>query len=74
MKVIVVGAGPAGAALALLLARYGVAVTLYERETSSERVFRGEALLPLGIDALCEMGWPTFSLRCRAAGSSPGTS
>jgi 2-polyprenyl-6-methoxyphenol hydroxylase-like FAD-dependent oxidoreductase len=56
MKVVIVGAGPAGAALALLLARYGVAVTLYERETSSERVFRGEGLLPLGVDALCEMG------------------
>ncbi len=56
MKVLVVGAGPAGAATALLLARCGLGVTLVERETSFERVFRGEGLMPLGIDALFEMG------------------
>ena len=52
----VVGAGPAGATTALLLARYGIDVTLVERETSFERVFRGEGLLPLGIDAIFQMG------------------
>jgi 2-polyprenyl-6-methoxyphenol hydroxylase-like FAD-dependent oxidoreductase len=31
-------------------------VTLVERERSFERVFRGEGLMPLGIDALFEMG------------------
>jgi len=46
MKTVIVGAGPAGAATALLLARAGVAVTLIERETSFERVFRGEGLMP----------------------------
>jgi 2-polyprenyl-6-methoxyphenol hydroxylase-like FAD-dependent oxidoreductase len=56
MKVLVVGAGPAGAATALLLARCGLGVSLIERETSFERVFRGEGLMPLGIDALFEMG------------------
>jgi 2-polyprenyl-6-methoxyphenol hydroxylase-like FAD-dependent oxidoreductase len=56
LKVLVVGAGPAGATTALLLARYGVDVTLLERETSFERVFRGEGLMPLGIDALFQMG------------------
>ncbi|HEY8517466.1 MAG TPA: FAD-dependent oxidoreductase [Candidatus Binatia bacterium] len=56
MKVVVVGAGPAGAATALLLARAGVDVTLVERETSFDRVFRGEALMPSGVDALHEMG------------------
>ena len=55
MKVLVVGAGPAGAAVALLLARCGVDVRLVERERSFERVFRGEGLMPLGIDALFEM-------------------
>ena len=55
MKVLVIGAGPAGAATALLLARSGVGVTLVEREASFERVFRGEGLMPLGIDALFEM-------------------
>ncbi|MGH2350971.1 MAG: FAD-dependent oxidoreductase [Chloroflexota bacterium] len=43
MKVIVVGAGPAGAATALPLARSGVEVALLERETSLERVFPGPA-------------------------------
>jgi 2-polyprenyl-6-methoxyphenol hydroxylase-like FAD-dependent oxidoreductase len=52
MNVVIVGAGPAGAATALLLARGGVEVTLVEREPSFERVFRGEGLMPSGIDAL----------------------
>ena len=52
----VVGAGPAGATTALLLARCGVEVTLVERETSFERVFRGEGLMPSGVDALLQMG------------------
>ena len=56
MKVLVVGAGPAGAATALLLARCGIDVALVERETSFERVFRGEGLMPLGMDALFQMG------------------
>src|ERR671921_251782 len=56
MKVLVAGAGPAGAATALLLARCGLEVTLVERERSVERMFRGEGLMPLGIDALFEMG------------------
>ena len=56
MTVIVVGAGPAGAAAALLLARGGVEVLLVEREESFDRVFRGEGLMPLGIDALHQMG------------------
>ncbi len=56
MGVIIVGAGPAGASLALLLARGGVQVTLLEQETSFERVFRGEGLMPAGVDALGQMG------------------
>jgi 2-polyprenyl-6-methoxyphenol hydroxylase-like FAD-dependent oxidoreductase len=55
-QVIIVGAGPAGAATALLLARNGVAVTLIERETDFQRVFRGEGLMPTGLDALYQMG------------------
>jgi NADPH-dependent 2,4-dienoyl-CoA reductase/sulfur reductase-like enzyme len=54
--VIVVGAGPAGAALSLLLARNGVRVTLVERERDFDRAFRGEALMPTGLDALYAMG------------------
>jgi 2-polyprenyl-6-methoxyphenol hydroxylase-like FAD-dependent oxidoreductase len=51
-----VGAGPAGASLALLLVRGGVAVTLVEAGTSLERQFRGEALMPSGLEALAAMG------------------
>ena len=53
---IVVGAGPAGALLAYLLARRGVAVTLLERQTDFSREFRGEILMPSGIAALREAG------------------
>src|SRR3954453_8638582 len=42
--------------MALLLARYGVEVVLVEREPTPGRLFRGEGLFPLGIDALHEMG------------------
>jgi 2-polyprenyl-6-methoxyphenol hydroxylase-like FAD-dependent oxidoreductase len=55
VRVVVVGTGPAGAAVSLLLARAGASVTLLERETEFERVFRGEGLMPLGLDALKEM-------------------
>ena len=55
-RVIIVGAGPAGASLSLLLARNGVCVTLLEQETTFERVFRGEGLMPAGMDALHQMG------------------
>ena len=56
MGVVIVGAGPAGVATALLLARNDIDVTLVERETAFDRVFRGEGLMPSGIDALFEMG------------------
>ena len=53
---VVVGAGPAGALLAYLLARRGVPVTLLERQTDFSREFRGEILMPSGIAALHEAG------------------
>ena len=55
-QVVVVGGGPAGASLALVLARSGLAVTLVEARTSLVRQFRGEALMPSGLDALGAMG------------------
>ena len=55
-RVILVGAGPAGAALAYLLARRGVEVVLLERQTDFAREFRGEVLLPGGLEALDQMG------------------
>ncbi len=54
--VVVVGAGPAGATLSYLLARRGIAVTLLERHTDFAREFRGEALMPSGVDAFAQMG------------------
>jgi 2-polyprenyl-6-methoxyphenol hydroxylase-like FAD-dependent oxidoreductase len=54
--VVIVGAGPAGAGLALLLASRGVAVTLIERQLDFEREFRGEAMMPSGLEALAAMG------------------
>jgi 2-polyprenyl-6-methoxyphenol hydroxylase-like FAD-dependent oxidoreductase len=53
---IVVGAGPAGALVALLLARRGARATLLERQTDFAREFRGEILMPSGIDALVQAG------------------
>ena len=52
----IAGAGPAGTATALLLAQQGMQVTLLERETAFDRVFRGEGLMPAGLDALYQMG------------------
>ena len=55
-RVVIVGAGPAGAALAYLLARRGVGVTLLERHPDFARTFRGDGLQPSGIDAFDQMG------------------
>jgi 2-polyprenyl-6-methoxyphenol hydroxylase-like FAD-dependent oxidoreductase len=56
MHAVVVGAGPAGASLAYLLAQRGIRVTLLERQTDFAREFRGEGLMPSGVDALLQMG------------------
>jgi 2-polyprenyl-6-methoxyphenol hydroxylase-like FAD-dependent oxidoreductase len=55
-RVIIVGAGPAGATLAFLLARRGIEVTLVERHPDFKRTFRGDGLQPNGIDAFDQMG------------------
>ena len=49
---VIVGAGPAGAVLANLLATRGVQVTLLERQTDFAREFRGEVLVPSGVRVL----------------------
>ena len=51
-ETVVVGAGPAGAAVALMLANAGHAVTLLERQRDFAREFRGEILMPSGADVL----------------------
>ncbi len=55
-KVIIVGAGPTGAVLALLLARKGIEVKLIEASRDFKRQFRGEGLMPSGLDALEQIG------------------
>lgn len=55
-RVLIAGAGPAGAALALLLAERGVEVVLIERQNDFSREFRGEVLMPSGLQALSEIG------------------
>lgn len=55
-QVVIVGAGPTGATLALLLVKRGIAVKLIEASRNFRRVFRGEGLMPSGLDALEQMG------------------
>jgi 2-polyprenyl-6-methoxyphenol hydroxylase-like FAD-dependent oxidoreductase len=54
--VVVVGGGPAGSALALVLARSGCAVTLVEARPQQELELRGQALMPHGLAALEALG------------------
>ncbi|MEN8162482.1 MAG: FAD-dependent monooxygenase, partial [Myxococcota bacterium] len=54
--VVIVGAGPGGAALALLLASRGVATTLVERQHDFAREFRGEVMMPSGLEVLEALG------------------
>src|SRR5919199_238782 len=52
----VVGAGPAGAILALLLARRGIPVTLLEAHADFDRDFRGDTVHPAIMEILDEIG------------------
>lgn len=52
----IVGAGPAGAVLAYLLARKGIDVTLIEAQKDFERDFRGDTIHPSVMEILEEAG------------------
>src|SRR5207248_9707910 len=52
----VVGAGPAGAVLGLLLARGGVPVTLLESHPDFDRDFRGDTVHPPTLELLAQLG------------------
>jgi 2-polyprenyl-6-methoxyphenol hydroxylase-like FAD-dependent oxidoreductase len=52
----IVGSGPAGAVLALLLARQGIAVTLLEAHRDFDRDFRGDTLQPSVLEIMEELG------------------
>jgi 2-polyprenyl-6-methoxyphenol hydroxylase-like FAD-dependent oxidoreductase len=52
----VVGAGPAGVMLSLLLARAGVPVTLLEAHRDFDRDFRGDTIHPGTLEVLAQIG------------------
>src|SRR5881398_1108378 len=52
----IVGGGPAGVVLALLLARQGIPVTLLELHADFDRDFRGDTLHPSILEVLDEIG------------------
>ena len=53
---VVVGAGPAGLMLGLLLARSGVDVTVIEKHQDFLRDFRGDTIHPSTLEAIHELG------------------
>jgi 2-polyprenyl-6-methoxyphenol hydroxylase-like FAD-dependent oxidoreductase len=55
-QVVIIGAGPTGLTLAMLLAQRGITVKLVEASRSFRRIFRGEALMPSGLSAIEQMG------------------
>lgn len=53
---VIVGGGPGGAVLALLLARKGVPVTLLEAHPDFDREFRGDTLHPSVMEIMDQLG------------------
>jgi len=53
---LIAGGGPAGAMLAYMLARQGIAVTLLEMHADFERDFRGDTLHPSTLEIMDELG------------------
>jgi 2-polyprenyl-6-methoxyphenol hydroxylase-like FAD-dependent oxidoreductase len=52
----VVGAGPAGVLLSLILSRLGISVALVEAQGDFDRDFRGDAIFPWVLETLNELG------------------
>src|ERR671939_22229 len=56
VECVVVGGGPGGAVLALLLARQGVRVMLLEAHQDFQREFRGDTVHPSTLEMLDDIG------------------
>ena len=52
----IVGAGPAGVMVSLLLARAGIPVTLLEAHRDFDRDFRGDTIHPATLEVLEQIG------------------
>src|SRR5262245_18499986 len=52
----IVGGGPAGVVMALLLARWGIPVTLLEAHKDFYHDFRGDTVLPSTLEVLDQLG------------------
>lgn len=61
----VVGAGPGGAILSLLLARQGVSITLLEAHDDFDRDFRGDTIHPSVLHLMDELGLAERLLQLR---------
>ena len=59
----IVGGGPAGLMLGLLLARQGVEVTVLEKHPDFLRDFRGDTIHPSTLQLIDELGWLDEFLR-----------
>lgn len=55
-QVVIIGGGPTGLTLAMLLVQRGISVKLVEASRNFRRIFRGEALMPSGLAAIEQMG------------------
>src|ERR1700690_47791 len=56
-KCCIVGGGPAGMMLGVLLARAGVDVVVLEKHADFLRDFRGDTVHPSTLDVIGELGW-----------------